>query len=615
MPDASSVAFEPPRAAPGVVLVGSRSAAARRLLRPRQSRAGDGSRCDATRAGNRLAWPAALAGVLVVALLLRLWGIKSGLPYVYDTDENQHFLPHAISLLAHNGNPNYFDNPPAFTYLLALVFELWFGGRGAVSHALAVNPTEVYVLARVVTALLGTLVVWLVYVFAARLFDRRVGLLSAALMAVAFLPVFYSKLALNDVPTLIGVEIALWSSAALLRGGSRRHYAIGGLALGLAAATKYTGGIAILPLIAAILMRERADPRALVRALAITGACAAVAFVVCDPYSLLAFSSFKAGLAHQGTESAAASGKLGLTHGSGLVYYLWTATWGVGWVPALGALLGLGALWLDDRRVLLLLVPALVVYLLFMGLQGRYFGRWLMPIVPLICVLAAYAALRLSDLLASRVPRAGPAVALALAAALCAQGLVYSIHAGIVGSRADTRALARAWLVAHVPLGTRVVIEPVVPEEWGLDIGHPLPTADGYRWGGFPVLRKNERDGKLTYKTGPAETIENYEHLLRPQLIPFYEAHGFCWVLTGSQQYGRAQVDPQAVPQAIAYYRDLARSGTLAYQVSPFAHGTSVAFNFDWSFDYYPLAYERPGPVVNIFRLHTGRCATVKNFP
>ena len=40
-------------------------------------------------------------------------------------------------------------------------------------------------------------------------------------MAVAFLPVFYSKLALNDVPTLIGVEIALWSSAALLRGGSR----------------------------------------------------------------------------------------------------------------------------------------------------------------------------------------------------------------------------------------------------------------------------------------------------------------------------------------------------------------------------------------------------------
>jgi hypothetical protein len=157
------------------------------------------------------------------------------------------------------------------------------------------------------------------------------------------------------------------------------------------------------------------------------------------------------------------------------------------------------------------------------------------------------------------------------------------------------------------------VIEPVVPEEWGLDVGHPLPTADGYRWRGFPVLRKNQRDGKLSYETGAAVTVENYERLLDPALIPFYEAHGFCWVLTGSQQYGRAQVDPKAVSQALAYYRALARNGTRAYEISPFARGASVAFNFDWSFDYYPLAYERPGPVVQVYHLTTGPCANVRS--
>ena len=31
-------------------------------------------------------------------------------------------------------------------------------------------------------------------------FDRRAGLVAAAIMAVAFLPVFYSRLALNDGP-------------------------------------------------------------------------------------------------------------------------------------------------------------------------------------------------------------------------------------------------------------------------------------------------------------------------------------------------------------------------------------------------------------------------------
>ena len=569
----------------------------------------------------RARWGTALGAILVLALLLRLWGIKSGLPYVYDTDEDQHFVPHAIALLGHEGNPNYFDNPPAYSYLLAIVYELYFGGRAALSHAFAVNPTEVWVIARVITAVLGVLAVWLLYLIAQRLFDRRVALLSAALMAVAFLPVFYSKLALNDVPTLVPLEVSLWASAAILRGGRRRYYALAGLGLGVAAATKYTGGIVILPLVAAIWFQDRADRRTLARNTALAAAVAVLAFVICDPYSLLAFTAFKAGLAIQGAESAAASGKLGLTHGSGVLYYLWTATWGVGWVPAIAAVLAIPWLYLRERRLLAFFLPALVVYLLFMGLQGRYFGRWLMPVVPIICILAAYTAIAAADTLASRLPRLPvlgnrvrvPAALLA-GALLCAQGLVYSIHSGLVNSRPDTRNIARAWLVAHIPIGTRVVIEPVVPEEWGLDIGHPLATHNGYRWGGFPVLRKNELDGRLALDQGASVTIENYEHLLKPALIPFYEANGFCYVVTGSQQYGRALVDPAAVPQAIAYYRALARDGKLVYESSPYARGAKgVEFNFDWAFDYYPLAYVRPGPMVKIFRLSGGGCANVRS--
>lgn len=562
----------------------------------------------------RARWGMALGVILVLALLLRLWGIKSGLPYVYDTDEDQHFVPHAIALLGHDGNPNYFDNPPAYTYLLAVVYEIYFGGRAALSHAFAVNPTEVWVIARATTALLGVLAVWLLYLIAQRLFDRRVALLSAALMAVAFLPVFYAKLALNDVPTLVPVELALWASAGILRSGRRRNYLIGGLALGIAAATKYTGGIAVLPLAGAIVLRDRGDHRTLLRNTALAGGAAILAFIVCDPYSLLAFNTFKSGLSHQGAESAAASGKLGLTHGSGVLYYLWTATWGVGWVPSIAALAAIPCLYFRERRLLAFFVPALAVYLLFMGLQGRYFGRWLMPVIPMICILAAYSAIAAADTLASRLPRVRVPAALLAGALLCAQGLVYSIHSGLVNSRADTRNIARAWLVAHVPIGSGVVIEPVVPEEWGLDIGHPLATKNGYRWRGFPVLRTNELDGRLVLDEGTSKTIENYERLLKPTLIAFYEANGFCYVLTGSQQSGRALVDPAAVPQAIAYYRALARDGKLVYESSPYASSSNgVEFNFDWAFDYYPLAYVRPGPMVKIFRLSGARCANVRS--
>src|SRR5437588_21149 len=193
----------------------------------------------------------ALVLLLIVTFLLRLWGIKQGLPYSYNVDEATHFVPRAISFLSHDYNPHYFLNPPAYSYLIHLVFELWFGGPDAITRAYATNPTDVYVVARVVAAVLGTVAVWLTYLAAARLFGKGVGLLAAAIFGLAFLPIFYSHLALNDVPTLAPVALSLYGIAGVMRRGYLRDYVIAGIGIGLAAATKYTGGITLLCLVAA----------------------------------------------------------------------------------------------------------------------------------------------------------------------------------------------------------------------------------------------------------------------------------------------------------------------------------------------------------------------------
>jgi hypothetical protein len=40
------------------------------------------------------------------------------------------------------------------------------------------------------------------------------------------------------------------------------------------------------------------------------------------------------------------------------------------------------------------------------------------------------------------------------------------------------------------------------------------------------------------------------------------------------------------------------------FRSSPYREGEApVDFNFDWSFNQYPRAYERPGPNVVVFRL------------
>jgi hypothetical protein len=103
--------------------------------------------------------------------------------------------------------------------------------------------------------------------------------------------------------------------------------------------------------------------------------------------------------------------------------------------------------------------------------------------------------------------------------------------------------------------------------------------------------------------------IENYERTLSPALLGYYRRHGYCVVVSGSTQYGRAFADPREAPLAIAYYRALRSQGEVIFRASPYARGKRpVAFGFDWSFDYYPLAYHRPGPTMTVYRLHGGRC-------
>jgi hypothetical protein len=565
------------------------------------------------RAERRWPWWVGVGLVLAVALGLRVWGVKQGMPFAYNSDENAHFVPNAIGLFGHGWNPHYFVNPPAYTYLLHVVFAVWFGGRAGVSKALATNPTEVFVVARLTAAAVGTLAVWLLYIAGAKLFSRAIGLLAAALLAVSFLPVFYSHLALNDVPTLAPIALSLWGTAGVLRDGRVRYYLLAGVGLGLACATKYTGGVVLLPLLGAagIALADRTQRIAAARGLVLAGLVAIAAFLVANPYALLDLSTFRDGLHHQADAADDALGKLGLTQSNGQLYYLWTFTWGLGWAPLVAGVIGLGLLAVDDRRALLVLGPAPILYVLFMGTQARYFGRWLLPVFPIACLLASYAVVRLAQLAGRRLPVLAPALAALGAVVLVGQGLVYSLHSAKTLSRTDTRNATRDWLVAHVPANTKIVVEPVVPDAWATDIAHPNPgTANGARWSKFPTSRSNiANDGSRIPGPGRIVNIEDYERTLYPGLIDEYARRGYCWVVVGSTQRGRAEAQPDVVPNAIAYYRALDRRAKLAFEATPYAKGKGpVKFNFDWTFDFYPLAYARPGPVMQVYRLSGGKC-------
>jgi hypothetical protein len=81
--------------------------------------------------------------------------------------------------------------------------------------------------------------------------------------------------------------------------------------------------------------------------------------------------------------------------------------------------------------------------------------------------------------------------------------------------------------------------------------------------------------------------------------------------VVGSLQAGRAFSQPEAAPSAVQYYAALSHRAHLLYHVTPFAPGAhAVPFSFDWSIDYYPRQYRRPGPEMSVYHLIGGVCGS-----
>ena len=102
-----------------------------------------------------------------------------------------------------------------------------------------------------------------------------------------------------------------------------------------------------------------------------------------------------------------------------------------------------------DRTRLAILLIFPVALFLYLSVQSRFFGRWLLPVYPVLALLAGYACMR-----GCAWVRADPALARgrslgAGAALLLWQPLAADARSMAVLGNTDTRAIARQWLVEH----------------------------------------------------------------------------------------------------------------------------------------------------------------------
>ena len=541
---------------------------------------------------------AVLGLILVAGLVLRVLHNDHGLPYVYYVDEGSHFTKRAVEVFR-DPNPGYFQNPSAYTYLLHLVYRVVSipkGGGEAVIDGYLGNASWVFEVSRAFAAVLCLVGVVAVYFVGRALWDRRTGLVAAAVLCFAFLPVAFSRLAVTDVGTLAPVALVLLLSIRIAeRGPGWRLCAAAGAAAGLAIGFKYTAGLVLLVPALALALPLRLRDRSTLRAAAIgalaLAAGAFVLFAITNPFFFLDLKTAVHQLRGQ-ADLAGSQDKFGQENDTGPLYYLDSLLWGLGYVAAACALGGAVLLARRDRVRLALLLIFPVALFLYLSVQSRFFGRWLLPVYPALALLAGYAFVRGLDAApgagaaAGSGPRSPPARVL-----LLWQPLAADARSMAVLGNTDTREIARQWLAEHYPRELRIVIEPAVPERYY------WPVRDG-----LPRKRDRPQFVNELIRDVREDHVE-YGRTLRPRVLDRYRRRGYCMVMTFDLIRGRAVAAGDRA--ALAYYDRLERESDLVYALSPYrADEDPPGFSFDLSYSYYSPAYQRPGPEVRIYRLH-----------
>lgn len=531
---------------------------------------------------------AALLLVLGFAFGLRLWGISWGMPYALHADEPK-YISRAVAMLATGDlNPHYFENPPLLTYALLAELAVFVPSAQHMGllpttenlrSQLFLSPEPFYLLARLNGVVAGTATVFLTYLVARRLLGEATALLSALVLAVAFLHVRNSHYAVNDVPATFLLVVMAYFASRVLADGRLRDYLFGGIFLGLAVATKYNMGIGAAVLITAHLLRinrwQLAQRLPSHLPLVLAGGASLLAFVLGDPFSILDFSAFVKGFIGQYQWTKDILTTYGTSMGMVISRVLW-----IGFGPFALGLAAVGILLMGLRRLrpALLVASFPAVYVAFFVLGSSvFYNRFAIPLLPFLAILAARSLVEFLDLVGRRSSWATTALAtVSLLAALVVPSLVLDVSYDALLTTEDTRMLLGRWVDANVPPGSTMGIE-----------GYTLLDSEGRRLD----------PEKVRYAIHPFPTLA--QHTARN-----YESAHYDYLIVSSYVYDRYP-PAERFAQGLETYREIDSRFRLVASFFPTQDGKSLPFHMGEESTPFltVLGRDRLGPTIKVYQV------------
>ncbi len=347
-------------------------------------------------AASLAATPLPLLGILLLALVLRTWGLAWGLPsathyFSYHPDESRALLvcsPPTMNVFAGRLLPHFYNYGSLQLYLVcfANTAAMLAGAVDIVPKDYAVwypQWAKMYLIGRSLTVGMGVGTVLAVYRIGERLWGRRAGLLAALTLAVMPLHAQHSHFLTVDVPATFWAMLSLlWAVRLATEDPKPLRAALwAGVFAGLAAATKYNLALAVLPLVAACILTRQW------KGLALGVPMFVLAFLAACPGVVLENAAFLRDLRFEAVHVQNTEDPTFRDTGSGFVYHVArNLDAGLGLPLLLLALVSVGyALYRRGRGDGLLAAFALPYYVLI-GLAAVRYARYTLPLLPVLAL-------------------------------------------------------------------------------------------------------------------------------------------------------------------------------------------------------------------------------------
>lgn len=399
-----------------------------------------------------------VAAAATVALCLRLYGVDHGHPDFVTGDERAVIKDAVRFVAAGTLEPGHYNYPALFSYLFSAALTLaYYSGClmdvGALAESVKLThlfaPTQVALVGRMVSVLAGCGIVAVTYQLGKKAYGAQVGIGGAVFAAVSTGLVSQSRFALPDVSMALFAVFTCWLALVVLSEGRSWAYFGAGICAGLAISTKYNGGVVLLAVVAAHVLRYRGQYLSAFRdgrpAWAALGAAAG--FFLGSPYWLVTPDRY-----YQALLSVASNLQFSLAPSNwprlAMLESFVRAETGWAMLALAGCLFALFRRKAEDILLLAVVLPAFA----YMGSWPKGGLHYTLYLFPLLGVLAARVAF---DITHSRsVPeRFRPCAFACLLSLLSAPQMLADVDAGHTLSQGDLRSEAARWIETNIPDG------------------------------------------------------------------------------------------------------------------------------------------------------------------